>query len=298
VNFHDRKTGIAAEADGVRYLPVAPHENPPPKRRNERLAALATSPLLGSRLLFPRSFDRAFARVRDGGAVRAVTPEHAAFFFGKAVRLDLDPFSLKRRISDWVRHPEGVHWVGVAFLDAADWSDAISDVAGSPIHKETLEIVAAGADFRDTNAYRTMIQAIEAGRPPKRNKVTLVTAADVDAYFHYCNDIIDNIRARGFVRLAESGPFHRMRIKHRDVRPVLHDATELDVGVAITEDGEIIRHLGGKHRTAIAMALKLKTMPVEIRMVHARWLARQVERTGLPPHRALVEGVRDLLARH
>ena len=65
MNFHDRKTGIAAEADGVRYLPVAPHENPPPKRRNERLAALATSPLLGSRLFFPRRFDRRSSKSDD-----------------------------------------------------------------------------------------------------------------------------------------------------------------------------------------------------------------------------------------
>ncbi len=62
MNFHDRKTGIAAEAgERTRYLPVTPHENPPPKRRNERLAALATSPLLGSRFVFPRRFDRDFA---------------------------------------------------------------------------------------------------------------------------------------------------------------------------------------------------------------------------------------------
>ncbi len=226
-----------------------------------------------------------------------MTPEHAAVFFRRSVRLDLDPFSLKHRISDWVRHPGGVHWVGIAFLDAADWTAAISEVQNSPVHRETLEIVAAGKDFRDTEAYRAMIRAIEKGHPPKRNKVTLVTPADVDAYFDYCNAVISNIRERGFLRLSETAPFHRLRIAHRDVRPILHDASEIDVGVAIAEDGEIIRHLGGKHRTAIAMALKLKTMPVEIRMVHARWLARQVERTGLPPHRALVEGVRDLIAR-
>ena len=61
----------------------------------------------------------------------------------------------------------------------------------------------------------------------------------------------------------------------------MHDSTERDIGVAITETGELIRHLGGKHRTAIAQALNLPTMPVEIRMVHTGWLAKQMERTGL-----------------
>jgi hypothetical protein len=35
-------------------------------------------------------------------------------------------------------------------------------------------------------------------------------------------------------------------------------------------------------------------MPVEIRMVHASWLARQIRRTGLPPTEALLAGIRDL----
>jgi hypothetical protein len=65
--------------------------------------------------------------------------------------------------------------------------------------------------------------------------------------------------------------------------------------VAINENGELIRHLGGKHRTAIAQALKLPSLPVEIRLVHTGWLARQMERTRLPAHKALVEGVRHLV---
>jgi hypothetical protein len=102
------------------------------------------------------------------------------------------------------------------------------------------------------------------------------------------------MRKRGVMRHSHSGAFYRLRLKHRDARPVVHDSTERDIGVAITETGELIRHLGGKHRTAIAQALKLPSIPVEVRMVHTSWLLRQVERTGLPPHLALADGVKQL----
>ena len=65
----------------------------------------------------------------------------------------------------------------------------------------------------------------------------------------------------------------------------------------IDESGRLIRHLGGKHRTAIAQALGLKSIPVEVRLVHVRWLAQEMRRTGLPAHRALVEGIRSLASR-
>jgi hypothetical protein len=276
----------------LRYSRVSPNENPPPNRVLPRLAALATAPFYGSRLVFPRHFDSALERLATEPESQGVSPEHALWYFGAALHLDIDPLSLTHRISDWVRDRRGMHWVGVSFLDAADWTDALSRVEESPVHREMLEIVAAGRDFRDTEAYRRMLKAIELGRPSKRNNIRLATVEQVDAYFGYCRDLIKSMKKRGVVRHRVSWAFHRLRVKHRDARHPLHDSAERDIGVAITADGRIIRHLGGKHRTAIAQALKLPTMPVEIHMVHTDWIAKQVAASGLPPHRALAEGIR------
>jgi hypothetical protein len=221
-----------------------------------------------------------------------VIPEHAVRYFGDRLHLVIKPNRLKRRISDWVSDQRGVRWTGISFLDAANWEGAISPVHHSPIHREMREIIGAGDGFRDTRAYRGFVRSIERGHPRKRNNIRLDSVETIEAYFHYCRDLIESARQHGIMRHSESGGFHRLRLKHLGARPALHDSAERDIGVAITEAGDLIRHLGGKHRTAIAQGLGLPTIPVEVRMVHIGWLARQVARTGLPPHQALIEGVR------
>jgi hypothetical protein len=292
MNFHDRHGPILAEPDvAFRYRPVSPREHPAAPGTLPRLRALAAAPVLGSRLLFPPRFDDAARRLMEDAGAAEVAPDSAAWFFGSALHLEIDPARLRRRISDWVRDHRGPRWVGASFLDAAEWSAALQPISDSPVHREMRELVAAGADFRDTRGYRHLLYGIEVGRPARRNGLRLATADDVDAYFRYCRDLIKSMRKRGAVRHRVSGAFHRLRLKHRDVRPPKVDSAERDIGVAIGADGEIIRHLGGKHRTAIAQALGLPTLPVEIRMVHVNWLARQMHETGLAPHLALQQGL-------
>jgi hypothetical protein len=301
VNFHHQPGSAGSAATRiVRYEPVSGREGPGRAGAVEQLAALTSAPLMGSRLIFPSRFGRAFRCLAENPAADpAIIPEHAIWYFGAALHLEVDPLSLKRRIADWVHDERGaMRWVGSAFLDAADWSAALTPLAKSPIHREMQEIVAAGKNLRDTRVYRTFLRAIALGRPSRRNNVVLDNAEAIEAYLHYCRDLIKSMRKRGVVRHSRSFAFHRLRLKHRDARSPVHDSTERDIGVAVAADGELIRHLGGKHRTAIALALKLPSLPVEVRMVHVQWLARQVERTGLPPHLALVDGLRELSASH
>jgi hypothetical protein len=297
MNFHQGQVpGATAPHNGVRYEPVPRDEHPQRANAVERLAAFVTAPVVGSRWIFPRRFDRAFEILSQDRAPAKVIPEHAVWYYGSTLHLEVDPARLTHRISDWVRDTDGARWVGASFLDAADWSAAITPLERSPIHREMQEIVAAGKDVRDTRAYRNLLHAIKLGRPSFRNNIRLASVEAVEAYLHYCRDLIKSMRKRGVVRHSETFAFHRLRVKHRDARSPVHDSTERDIGVAIADDGALIRHLGGKHRTAIAQALQLPSLPVEIRMVHADWLARQIERTGLPPHRALAEGIRSLVA--
>ena len=297
MNFHQKPEPIETRPSfRLHYEPVAGRESP---RRNDvaqRVLAMATAPFLGSKRMFPSRFDHAYKRLMEGAEEAEITPEHAAWYFGATLHLDVDPAKLNRRISDWVRSPRGINWVGGSFLDAADWSAALSPLDRSPIHREMHDIVAAGADFRRTATYRNFLRAIELGRPMLRNNVRLASQDAIEAYLKYCRGLIKSMRKRGAMRRAASGAFHGIRVRHWDARSPLHDSSERDIGVAIDADGSIVRHLGGKHRTAIAQALKLPTLPVEIRMVHAFWLRQQVEKTGLPPHLALIEGVGQLVA--
>lgn len=297
MNFHQKPDAVErASRRRLRYEPAPPAAKTRRSDAFTRILATATAPVLGSRRIFPRRFDRVFESLLTDPEAADVIPEHAAWYYGEVLHLDVDPAKLERRISDWVRDSRGVHWVGATFLDAADWSAAISPLGWSPVHREMHEIVAAGTDYRDTRAYGNLLKAIELGRPSKRNNIRLASVEAVEAYIRYCRGLIKSMRKRGAVRHKVSGAFHGIRVRHWEARSPVHDSTERDIGVAIGENGELIRHLGGKHRTAIAQALKLPTIPVEVRMVHTGWLAREVERSGLPPHQALAEGVQRLVA--
>jgi hypothetical protein len=298
MNFH-QKPGPFETHSGFRfrYEPVVGRESPRRKDVAQRILSAATAPILGSERIFPRRFNHVYERLTESAEEAEVNPEHAAWYFGRKLHLDLDPAKLKYRISDWVREPRGMHWVGRSFLDAGDWSAALSPLERSPIHREMHDIVVAGAEFRSTATYRNFLRAIKRGRPMLRNNVRLADEDAIEAYLKYCRGLIKSMRKRGALRRAVSGAFHGMRVRHWDARSPLYDSSERDIGVAIDADGSIIRVLGGKHRTAIAQALKLPTIPVEIRMVHVHWLRQQAEETGLPPHLALAEGVARMVAR-
>ena len=297
MNFHEKQALIRVVADPgavVRYGAVLPQERAGTRSHN-RLPELLTAPIWGSRFLFPRRFGRAVdALIADPLSVQDVPPEHAVRYFGSALRLEVDPTRLTLRLADYVRGPQGIRWAGTSFLDAADWRDVILPIDSAPAHREMTELVAAGPEFRDSGAYRRLVRAVEAGRFIRRNGTELKRIDDVEAYYRYCRDLIKSMRKRGVVRHTEHGSFHRLRIKHRNARSLALDAAERDIGVAISEDGQLMRHLGGKHRTAIAQALGLPAIPVEVRLVHIRWLARQMTSTGLPAHQALREGLRAL----
>ena len=295
MNVHERSRPM--RVDAPRYEAAAREHHPERNAAIERMWAIATAPILGSSLMFPRRFDRAAEKLLHEPGGDAVVPEHAIRYFGQILHLDIDPFRLETRIADYISTDRGARWMGASFLDAADWSAAITPIGKSPIHREMQALVAAGKDVHDSAAYKTLVYAIEVGKPAKRNGVRLSTVDEVEAYLHYCRDLIKSMRKRGAVRHREAGAFHRLRVKHRDVRSPVFDSTERDIGVAINESGRLIRHLGGKHRTAIAQALGLKRIPVEVRLVHVRWLAQEMRRTGLPAHRALVEGIRSLASR-
>jgi hypothetical protein len=60
----------------------------------------------------------------------------------------------------------------------------------------------------------------------------------------------------------------------------------------MSSDGRLLRFLGGRHRLAIAQALKVPAVPVELRLVHLDWLAAEVDRRKRAPAGALKDWAR------
>jgi hypothetical protein len=259
---------------------------------------LLTAPVLGSRFIFPRRFDAAWERLTANPGAPGISAIHAHHYFGASLKLEVNPARLRRRISDFVYDGLGIRWVGMSFLDGADWSGALARLRKSPIHRELRQLVAAGLDFRRTPAYEGQLRAARDGQPVRRNGVTLATTEQIEAYFRYCAEVVTSIRKHGVLRRDEFGGLKTLTRDHGKARPPALDRAERDIGVAINVDGELVRHLGGKHRTAIAQALRLASIPVELRLVHVGWLADQMRETGLPAHLALLQALPKLRARY
>jgi hypothetical protein len=211
---------------------------------------------------------------------------------GNALVIDIDPQVLRHKLQVEFMEGEEVRLVRDKFLGTGDWAPLLVPLRRSSTHREVSEVVSAGFDYGETTAYREALERAGGSRPKKRNFVTLNTPERVEDYYSQTAETCRSIAERGVFRRADYG--RRFAGFRPWVRLPWIELGELDVGVAIGAAGEIHRFASGKHRTAAAQALRLKSMPVEVRMVHAGWLKRQISETGLKPVDALLAGVSQL----
>ena len=123
------------------------------------------------------------------------------------------------------------------------------------------------------------MQLAATGQPRICNDVPLDSERVIDAYFEHYLYLIESIR--------RSGVLPRIEVPRSTadslVRSAKTEKEEREIQIAIGPEGELLRLGTGRHRTAIAQALELELIPVEIRLIHAKWLLRLVERSGKSP---------------
>jgi hypothetical protein len=170
------------------------------------------------------------------------------------------------------------------FIDAQDWSDVVTPVSRLAEHRETLQLVKFGSRYPEMPEFQKLLRRAKEGRPAPRYGSRLDSEEKIHAYFRYFLRLIDSIRESGF-HAQQAMPWARLPsgfgVRGR------HALHQRDIGAAIDANGRLLRFLGGRHRTAIAQALAIPAVPVEIRFVHADWLAAEADRAGLDPARAL-----------
>jgi hypothetical protein len=266
----------------VRYRPLAKSES---LAASPSLLDLA-APFGGSRLVFPRLLARGLARAERDGSASSVANAHARWYFGRSLAFWADPAALTLRLHDRVHDGRSGIQLSRHFLDKGDWTDIVAPVGDTVEHRETTELVEYGERYKRMPSFRRMVRRARRKKPVRRYGGWLDTEEKIHAYFRYFLDLIESINEHG---LQERSSLKRMRVPvGADVRGA-HALHQRNIGVAIAADGRLLRFLGGRHRLAIAQALGLAAIPVEIRFVHAEWLAGEVQRSGMPPATALQE---------
>jgi hypothetical protein len=214
---------------------------------------------------------------------------------GDKLLININPASVRRFLDDRIL-VDGIPMdLAEYFIGGGDWSDIIMPLRTSSTHREVYHVARhPELDFRETRPYARALSRLEKGKPYARNFITYRTKQEVDAYFGDVVKLIESIRSKGV--LPRTRAKRHRNTKLQGPRNWWVEAFEADIGVAITRRGTIVRFASGKHRTAAAMGLGLKSIPVEVRMVHASWLQAQIERTGLQPVDALFDGMARLEA--
>ncbi|MBO9628874.1 MAG: hypothetical protein J7516_05520 [Shinella sp.] len=273
---------------GTIYERAPPGTRPPkPSLLRRALDWVPVQDFLAAHLGFSDRFNRLVFRLAEKGG-QAVPAARAHFHFADALLLQINPSSVTMRLRDNFLADGSPRWVGTHFLDGGDWTPLLAPVAKSSSHAEIIELCRTRQNFRKGKRYGQYAQRISEGQTIWRNRIGLDTLDKLDGYFEYYLALIENIESRGILPHSDLRLRDQTGYRHRWTRTFWQDLAERDIGIAIAADGSLVRHTNGKHRMAAALALGLPQIPVEIRLVHARWLARQSEKLGLEPKEALL----------
>ena len=217
---------------------------------------------------------------------------------GKALIMNIDPMQLRKFLDERILIDDEMVNITDRFIGGGDWSPVTVPLKEQFTHLEALTTARAkNYNYNKVRMYKRALNRCRNDRPIKRNFVALDTPEKVREYFDGLVELVRSIKEHGIISRHDYRATEQIQWKAKGLRHAWVENFESDIGVAISAGGRVLRFSSGKHRTGIAKGLRLKSIPVEVRMVHADWLTRQISRTGKPPAEALLNGLARLQKR-
>jgi len=249
---------------------------------SRKAAARVAAPLAAA--ILPWRLNRALSSPQPGKTFASVSGASARWFFGRSLTFWTSPQKLGMRL-DTQMSDGGKHRLrSERFIDHSDWSNAVRPEAKLIEHKTMVQLVRYRSAYPEMPVFRELLQRAKKGGPARRLQMHLTTEEMIHAYFRHYLDLIEDIEATGMKDRYALGPYF---IPDGKGGSRLSPHQSRNIGVAVAPDNSLVRFLGGRHRLAIAQALGLTLVPVELRLVHADWMLSEVERTGLTPVEAI-----------
>lgn len=176
--------------------------------------------------------------------------------FKKNLIIQINPSHLKYTLKDWVKidNTEIVN-TNHYFIGSGDWKNILFEIEKTPVFRELNELIKCDFDYKNTKLYARYVENIQNNIPSKKQHRVLDSKEAINSYFKKFIDLYDSIKTRGFL------PAHHFV-----------DFKNKEIGIAILQDGTIVKMIGAQHRVAIAKVLKIQSIPVEIRMIHKDYL--------------------------
>jgi hypothetical protein len=215
-------------------------------------------------------------------------------FFGDRLVVDIDPRQVTHQFPPSRTIGGQNVSAGDFVLGRGAWKPLLEPLDRSIIHREVADVLAHGEAYRETAGYAALVARMEAGDPGIRNLQSLDTIARIDCYFEDLVRLIASIRSGGYRRRPAYNGLHSAEEAAKastPVRPVVVELMESEIGMAVDNDGGLVRVGAGNHRMAIARQLGLARVPVEFRLFHVAWVRRQMAACGKGPLGSIIAGV-------
>lgn len=216
--------------------------------------ALAAYPLAASRAFFPAILRSALRQPSPGAF--ALHPRWAQGYYGQRLIVNPATSRITHYLVDWTDNGRARIHTSDYFLAYGDLGRISRNIGDLAVLQEARELLDAGWQFEKTNSYATLHRLMKSGRPKVRQQVVLDTEEKLKDYFLRFRALYESIVAHGL-------------LPNRHVATRLSLPQDREIGIAVDRNGRLIKLPGGQHRFALALAMNMKTVPVELRMIHA-----------------------------
>ncbi len=247
----------------------------------------------GAESRFRRAVAEAVAADQSETLRYAVPFALAERVLGGAAIIDADPRAIDRWLLSEAKSEQGIEAPRDHFFVDGRWDSLTYPLQVSDLDQEVREFIACRGDYRQTRVFLALSGRLREEGAFSSNGVAFRKLDDIEAYCRHHLRLIDSIREHGVVRRSRLAGIGRPAERSTSNAAFL-ELVETDAGVAVGPGGKLLRYRGGFHRTAAARELGLASMPVQVKLVHLRWLRKIIRETGLPPYDALVEGLKRL----
>lgn len=204
----------------------------------------------------------------------ALHPAWVQACLGQRLVLQIPLEKIRFHMADWLELGDRRLHTSDYFLAYGDLVPARYEMSRLPVLREVQELMAADWQCERTPTYAQLVKAMEQQRPVVRQQIRLDSLEKIQAYF------------QRFQALHASVVQHGV-LSNKEVAQKLGLESDREIGIALDRDGAVVKLHGGKHRFALAVAHQLKTVPVELRMVHAQALSEVCKTQDCSPVQAI-----------
>ncbi|MEH6403326.1 MAG: hypothetical protein V7750_08135 [Sneathiella sp.] len=200
-------------------------------------------------------FNKAVRRMADTRQF-SLDPIFARCLFGEKLILSVPTQIIQRHTNPWLTLFGKNYCIQDYFLCDAQLDGVAGEISNLFTIREAEELIALGWDYRKAECYQNYRIALKANKLIRRQNVLLDSIEKIDQYFEKFKALHDSIKKHGLVSSNSNSSIKKSIL------------TQRNIGVAIDQNGTLIKLSNGKHRYALAHALNLPFIPVEINMVH------------------------------